>query len=414
MSTETKVTAALDLAKIRADFPILDQEVNGRPLVYLDNGASSQKPSVVIDALSRYYQNDHSNVHRGAHELSNRATELFESARTTAAKFINASSEREINFIKGTTEGINLLAHSFGRKFLLKGDNLIISELEHHSNIVPWQLICAEREVELRVVKVNEDGEWDLEHFYSLLDSKTKLISTAWVSNSMGTINPVEEIIEAAHKVSAAVHLDAAQAAPHFIIDVQQLDVDFMSFSGHKVFAPTGTGIFYGKEKWLLEMLPYQAGGEMIKEVDFGGTTFNDLPFKFEAGTPNIGGAIGIAEAFKYLMNLDRVALQEHEDAVLELATNLLLEIPGVKLLGPRNNRAGVVSFNIEGIHPSDLGHLLDAQGIAVRTGHHCCQPLMKRFNIPGTCRASFSIYNTKDEVHLFIAALKKAIIMLK
>lgn len=416
MSEETKVLNSVNsnsIELIRADFPILDQQVNGRALVYLDNAASSQKPQSVISAISDYYLRDHSNVHRGAHTLANRATELFENARKTAQQFLQANSEREINFTKGTTEGINLLAHGFGRKFIQSGDNMIISELEHHSNIVPWQLICAERQAELRVVRVTKHGEWDLDHFAELLDDKTRLISTAWVSNSMGTINPVEEIIEMAHAKNALVHLDAAQAAPHFVIDVQQLDVDFMSLSGHKVFGPTGTGIFYGKEKWLQEMLPYQAGGEMIREVDFGGTTFNDLPFKFEAGTPNIAGAVGLAEGFKYLMKQDRKELQEHEGQLLSLVTNLALEIDGLKILGPLNNRAGVLSFTIDGIHAADLGHLLDGQGIAVRTGHHCCQPLMKKFGIEGTCRASFSIYNTEEEIHLFIKALKRAIQML-
>jgi len=416
MSEEAKVLSSIDLdtlESIRADFPILHQEVNGRPLVYLDNAASSQRPEVVISAMVDYYRKDHSNVHRGAHSLANRATVLFENARLTAQQFLNAASEREVNFTKGTTEGINLLAHSFGRKFIHTGDNMIISELEHHSNIVPWQLICIERKAELRIVRVTENGEWDLDHFDELLDENTKLISTAWVSNSMGTINPVREIISKAHSKNALVHLDAAQAAPHFVIDVQELDVDFMSLSGHKVFAPTGTGIFYGKANWLEDMLPYQAGGEMIRDVDFAGTTFNDLPFKFEAGTPNIAGAIGLAEGFKYLMQQDRESLIAHERRLLDLATELALEIDGLKILGPLNNRAGVLSFNIDRIHAADLGHLLDGQGVAVRTGHHCCQPLMKKFGIDGTCRASFSIYNTEEEVHIFIKALKRAIKML-
>lgn len=398
-----------DINKIRADFPILQRKVNGKPLVYFDNAATSQKPQQVLDAIQNYYVNLNSNVHRGVHTLSQTATDAYEEARRVVQRFLNAKSDVEINFTKGTTDSINLVAHGFGRKFVSEGDEIIISSLEHHSNIVPWQMLCEERGAKLRVIPINEKGEIVFEEYVKLLNEKTKLVSIVYISNSLGTINPVEKVIEEAHKVGAKVLLDSAQATPHQKVDVQALDCDFLVFSGHKVCGPTGTGILWGKQEILEEMLPYQGGGEMIKDVTFEKTTYNDLPFKFEAGTPNIAGGIVLAEALKYLESVGWENIARHEQELLNYGTEKLSEIEGLRIIGTSDKKASVISFIIEGIHPYDLGVILDKMGIAVRTGHHCCQPLMNIFKIEGTARASFSFYNTKEEIDSLVDGVKRA-----
>ena len=399
---------------IRKEFPILSSDVYGKPLVYFDNGATSQKPQQVIDAIELYYRSQNANVHRGAHHLSQLATEAFESARLKVQKFIRSENLENILFTKGTTDSINLVAQSWGRKNLHKGDVVLISGMEHHSNIVPWQLICEERGASLKIIPVKDDGSLDMKVFYDLCTPKTKMLAVAHISNTLGTINPIEEMIDYAHSQSAIVLIDGAQAVPHFNVDVESLDCDFYAFSGHKMFAPTGIGVLYGKKDILESMPPYQGGGEMIKEVSFEGSTYADLPYKFEAGTPNIEGAIGLGAAIDYLNGLDRKSLQEYEQDLLEYATNELKAIEGIKFYGSAENKAAVISFLVDGIHPFDLGTLMDKMGIAVRTGHHCTQPLMDRFCIPGTVRASLTFYNTKKEIDLFIIALKRAINILK
>lgn len=399
---------ALDLETIRKDFPILDQQVNGHPLVYLDNAATTQKPKAVMDALSEYYSKDNSNVHRGAHELSDRATQAFEDARVTVQKFLNAAASEEIIWTRGTTESINLVAQTFGLANVKAGNNVIISAMEHHSNIVPWQMLCERTGAELRVIPVNEQGELQFDEFLKLLDAETALVSVVHVSNALGSINPVKEIIEAAHQQNAKVLIDGAQAVAHWAVDVQALDCDFYAFSGHKLFGPTGIGVLYGKKALLDAMPPYQFGGEMIEQVSFSGTTFNKLPYKYEAGTPNIAGAIGLAVAIKYLESLDRSALAAHEDALLEYAKKRAAEIPEIQLVGTAEKKASVLSFLIKGAHPHDVGTLLDQQGVAVRTGHHCAMPIMDQYCIPGTVRASFTFYNTLEEVDALFDAINK------
>lgn len=398
----------MNIEKIRADFPILDQEINGKPLVYLDNGATTQKPQVVIDAIADYYRTTNSNVHRGAHTLSDQATQMFENARTTMKQFLNAAKSEEIIWTRGTTESINLVAQTWGRSNFQAGDEIIISGMEHHSNIVPWQMVCEQTGAHLKVIPVLEDGSLDYDAYLKLLSNKTKFVAVVHVSNALGTVNPVEDIIREAHKVGAKTLIDGAQAVAHWDIDVQALDCDFYAFSGHKLFGPTGLGVLYGKEELLNAMPPYQGGGEMILHVSFEKTTYNVLPYKFEAGTPNIAGAIGMAAAIDYLNSLDRVALAKHEDALLARANELAAKVGDIRLIGTSNKKAGVFSFLIEGTHPHDAGTLLDQQGIAVRTGHHCAMPVMEQFKIPGTIRASFSFYNTLEEVDALFKAIEK------
>ncbi len=408
------VETVFDVEEIRKHFPILHQQVNGKPLVYFDNAATSQKPKAVIDALSAYYNQDNANIHRGIHTLAERATAAYELTRQTVKAFINAAEVEEVVFTKGTTEGINLVAASFGRKFLKEGDEIIISALEHHSNIVPWQLLCEEKGCVLKVIPVNDQGELVMDQYHKLLSEKTKLVSVNQVSNSLGTINPVKEIIAAAHKVGARVLIDGAQAAPHVAIDVQDLDCDFYVLSAHKVYGPTGTGVLYGKREVLEMMPPYQGGGEMIKEVSFAGTTYNDIPYKFEAGTPNIGEVIAFKEALDFVNNIGKENIAAHEADLLAYATDLLQDVEGFIPIGTAKEKASVISFLIEGVHPFDLGQLLDAKGVAVRTGHHCTQPLMDLFHIEGTVRASFAVYNTKEEIKYFVEALKAVVKMFK
>jgi len=398
----------MDIEQIRADFPILHQQVNGKPLVYLDNGATTQKPQVVIDALANYYRTTNSNVHRGAHTLSDQATQMFEDARITMQKFLNAEKSEEIIWTRGTTESINLVAQTWVRSNLKVGDEIIISGMEHHSNIVPWQMVCEQTGAVLKVIPVLDDGSLDYDGYLKLLNDKTKFVAVVHVSNALGTLNPVEDIIREAHKVGAKTLIDGAQAVAHWDIDVQALDCDFYAFSGHKLFGPTGLGVLYGKEALLNAMPPYQGGGEMILHVSFEKTTYNVLPYKFEAGTPNIAGAIAMAAAIDYLNSLDRVALAKHEDALLARANELAAQADGIRLIGTSKNKASVFSFLIDGTHPHDVGTLLDQQGIAVRTGHHCAMPVMEQFDIPGTVRASFTFYNTLEEVDALFKAIEK------
>jgi len=397
-----------DINIAREDFPILKREVNGKPLVYLDNAATMQKPQQVIDAIVDVYSNYNSNIHRGTHHLSNVCTTAFEDTRVKVQKFINATHSHEIIFTRGTTESINLVANSFGDTFLSKGDEVIISELEHHSNIVPWQLLQERNGIILRVIPIDDNGELILENYYSMLNEHTKLVAVTHVSNVLGTINPVKEIIKAAHKAGVPVLIDGAQAVHHFPVDVVDLDCDFYTFSGHKLYGPTGVGVLYGKEEWLNKMPPWQGGGEMIKSVSFEKTTFNELPFKFEAGTPNYTGTIGLGVAIDYLSSFgwDNVVLYEKE--LLNYATEKLSEIDGLRIYGTAKNKSSVISFLVNDIHPYDMGLMLDKMGVAVRTGHHCAQPLMTRFDIPGTVRASFAIYNTKKDVDKLVEGVLK------
>jgi len=404
---------SFDVNKIRDDFPILSQSVNGHPLVYFDNGATAQKPKSVIDAISNYYQTINSNVHRGAHYLSDKATQEFEHARCEIQQFINAKHREEIIWTRGTTESINLVAQSWGKDNLIKDDEIIISTLEHHSNIVPWQMLCEQTGAQLKVIKVKPNGELDIDSYKSLLNSKTKLVAVGHVSNALGVINPIEQMIKLAHQYEAKILIDGAQAAPHLTIDVQSLDCDFYALSGHKMFGPMGIGILYGKKAILDSMPPWQAGGEMIEKVTFEKTAFNQLPYKFEAGTPNVSGAIGIAAAAKYLSNFDRQQIEEYENYLLNYAAEKLMAINGLKIIGHDCPKVSVISFNIEGCHAQDIGMMLDQQGIAVRTGHHCTMPLMDALNVNGTVRASFCFYNTTKEIDRFCIALEKAKSML-
>lgn len=408
--TETAaINSGFDAARIRADFPILQQQVNGHPLVYLDNAATTQKPRAVIDAISDYYCHDNSNVHRGAHALSDRATAKFEAARQKVADFIHAGSSAQIIWTRGTTEAINLVAASWGGANLKAGDRVLVSAMEHHSNIVPWQIIAEKTGARVEVIPVDDTGTLDLQAFAALLDRRVRLVSVNHVSNALGSINPVAEMIRFAHEVGALVLVDGAQAIAHFSVDVQTLDCDFYTFSGHKLFGPTGIGVLYGRRELLDAMPPYQGGGEMIETVSFAGTTYNQLPYKFEAGTPDIAGAIGLGAAIDYVNALDRAAVAAHEDALLAYAHDRALQVPGLRLVGTAVNKVAVLSFVLEGAHPSDIGMLMDQQGVAVRTGHHCAQPLMDQYQLPGTVRASFSIYNTFEDVDRLFAALDKA-----
>lgn len=401
-----------DPIKIREDFPTLHQMVNKRPLVYFDNGATTQKPKQVIERVNQYYQLENSNIHRGVHHLSQMATNAFENARKTVQNFLNAQHSHEIIFTKGTTESINLVAHSFLKAFLKEGDEIIISAMEHHANIVPWQIACETYKAALKVIPINDAGELDMNSYRNLLSEKTKLVAVAHISNVLGTINPVKEIIQLAHEKNIPVLLDGAQAVSHTKVDVQELDCDFYVFSGHKLFAPMGVGVLYGKEKFLNQMPPYQSGGEMIKEVDFEGTTFNELPFKFEAGTPDVAGFLGLETAINYIQNIGIENIADYEHELLMYATEQLLTIEGLKIIGTAKEKASVISFVLDGIHFFDAGTILDKLGIAIRTGHHCAQPLMKRFGIPGTMRASFSFYNTKEEIDTLVKGIKQVQMM--
>jgi len=404
----------LDIHKIRADFPVLDQQVNGSSLIYFDNAATTQKPKSVIDALSHYYASDNANIHRGLHALAERATNAYELTRTKIKEFINAPSSDQIILTAGTTGSINLVAQTFGRANFSKGDKILISNLEHHSNIVPWQMIAEEKGAIIEVIPVDERGVLDLAAFRNLLDASVKLVAVNHVSNAIGTINPIAEMIQLAHAHGAKVMIDGAQSIAHLDIDVQALDIDFFAFSAHKLFGPTGVGVLYGKRELLESMPPYQGGGEMIKEVSFEGTTYNELPYKFEAGTPNIADVIALSAAIDYVNALSKEALFTQELALLAYATEQLITISGLRIIGTAPDKIAVISFVIDGIHPQDLGVLLDKFGIAIRTGHHCVQPLMKRFGLPGTCRASFAFYNTFEEIDLFVKALRRSINMLQ
>ena len=416
-----------DVTEIRADFPILTRQVYRRPLVYLDNAATTQKPRAVIDAITEAYTTVNANVHRGVHRLSQEATNLHEAARETVRRFLGANSTTEILFTRGTTESLNLLATSFGEAFCHEGDEIIVSEMEHHSNIVPWQLLQQRRGIVIRVIPITDDGRLDIETLKRLLNERTRLVSITHVSNVLGTVNPVEEIIRIAHAHDVPVAIDGAQAVPHIPVDVQELGCDFYAFSAHKVYGPTGIGVLYGKERWLEQMPPYQGGGEMIGHVNFSGTTWNELPYKFEAGTPDFIGTIATARALDYVADLGLPDIAAHEATLTAYALDGLRAIPGVHIYGPmandgnapdvsnqRNaNGSSVLSFNVRDIHPADIGILLDHQGVAVRTGHHCAQPLMERLGIPGTIRISFALYNTKEDVDAFLAALRRAVSML-
>jgi len=407
-TTARKSVAGLEVEQIRKDFPALDQTVHGKPLVYLDNAATSQKPLAVIEAEEAFYRRDCSNIHRGVHELSERATKSYEDARAKAQQFLNAGDSKEIVFVRGATEAINLVANSFGRKNVQAGDEILITAMEHHSNIVPWQILCEEKGAKLRVAPINDRGELLFDEFVKLLGPKTRLAAVVHVSNVMGTINPVKEIIEAAHSRNIPVLLDGAQAAPHLKVDVQELDCDFYAFSGHKLYGPTGVGVLYGKADLLDAMPPYQGGGDMIASVTFEKTIYNSLPYKFEAGTANIAGGIGLGAAIDYLNRIGMESVAAYEDELLAYGTEAVSRIPGLKIIGTAAKKAGVISFVIEGIHPHDVGTILDQEGIAVRTGHHCAQPLMDRFGIPATTRASLAIYNTRREIDALVAGIQK------
>lgn len=407
------IEKGLDVYAIRQQFPILNRLVKGKPLVYFDNAATSQKPQVVIDALINYYTNYNANIHRGIHTLAEEATAAYEACRDTVRDFINAVTREEILFTRGTTESINLVAYTWGRKNINAGDEIIISSLEHHSNIVPWQILCEEKGAILRVIPIKDNGELEFDSYLKLLNTKVKLVSVAHVSNALGTVNPVERMIEEAHKVGAVVLVDGAQSSVHLDIDVQQMDCDFFAFSSHKVYGPTGIGVLYGKKEILEAMPVFLGGGEMIKEVSFEGTTYNELPYKYEAGTPNIADTIAFKTALDFVNGLGKENIRAHEDELLHYGTALLERIPGLRIIGKAKEKTSVISFIIDGIHPQDLGILLDNRGIAVRTGHHCAQPLMNCFNIPGTTRASFAVYNTKEEIDELISGLEKAIKML-
>ncbi|TRX24495.1 cysteine desulfurase [Flavobacterium franklandianum] len=402
----------LDINKVRADFPILSRTVNGKPLVYFDNGATSQKPQIVIDAISKYYQEINANIHRGVHTLSQLATDAYEISRGKLQNHINAKYAHEVIFTSGTTHGINAVANGFA-SLLKPGDEVLVSALEHHSNIVPWQMLCEKTGATLKVIPMNEKGELIMAEYDKLLSDKTKIVTVNHISNALGTVNPIKYMIDKAHEFGAAILIDGAQAVPHLKPDVQALDCDFYVFSGHKMCGPTGVGILYGKEDWLNKLPPYQGGGEMIKEVTFEKTTYADLPHKFEAGTPDVAGGIVLGTAVDYMNSIGFDNIQQQELELLEYATKRLLEIEGLKIFGTAKEKTSVISFNIEGIHPYDIGTIVDKLGIAVRTGHHCAQPIMNYFDVPGTIRASFSFYNTKEEIDIMVEAVKKAQLML-
>ena len=400
----------LDVARIREDFPILKQQVHGKPLVYFDNAATSQKPQVVIDTLNRYYATENANIHRGIHFLSELATAEYEETRNKVKRFLNASESREIVFVRGTTEGINLVAQSYGRRFFKAGDEVVISAMEHHSNIVPWQMLCEQVGARLRVIPMNHDGELLLDEYERLLGAKTKLVSVAHVSNALGTVNPIGRIIESAHRRNIPVLVDGAQAAPHMKVDVQELDCDFYAFSGHKLFGPTGIGVLYGKARHLEAMPPYQGGGDMISLVTFEKTHYNIIPYKFEAGTPHIAGVIGLGAAIDYVSGIGLDAVAAYEGEVLAYATAQLSTIQGLRIIGRAKEKASVLSFVLEGVHPHDIGTVLDREGVAIRAGHHCAMPVMQRFGVPATARASFAFYNTGEEVDVLVRAVRKVL----
>ena len=412
MSVATR--SVLDVEKIREQFPVLHQKVNGRDLVYFDNAATSQKPKVVIDALVDYYSNYNANIHRGIHTLAEKATKAYEATRGLAKEFINAKSEQEIIFVRGVSEAINLVAASYGKAFVKEGDEIVISGLEHHSNIVPWQIVCQERKAILKVINITDSGELDMKHYKSLLSDKTRLVAVNHASNSLGTINPIKQIIDLAHAHNAVILIDGAQAGAHLEIDVQALNCDFYCLSSHKMYGPTGTGILYGKKSLLELMPPYQGGGEMIKDVTFAKTTYNDLPYKFEAGTPNIADVIAFGRAIEFINSIGKENMAAHEHELLEYAKEKVGALPSVRLVGTAKEKVSVLSFVIEGIHPFDIGQMLDARGIAVRTGHHCTQPLMDRLKIEGTVRASFAVYNTKKEIDQLAEGLERVISFMK
>jgi cysteine desulfurase / selenocysteine lyase len=403
-----QATHEFDVDRVRHDFPILSRPINGKKLVYLDNAATSQKPETVIGAITRYYEQQNANIHRGVHYLSAQATDAHEAARQAVQRFLNAADVREIIFVRGATEAINLVAHTYGRTHVGEGDEVLITAIEHHSNIVPWQILCEEKRAHLKVAPINDHGEVRLDAFANLLGPRTKIVAVTHVSNALGTVNPIRHMIELAHAVNVPVLVDGAQAVPHLSVDVRALDCDFYAFSGHKVYGPTGIGVLYGKAALLEAMPPYQTGGEMISSVTFEKTTYNKLPFKFEAGTPDIAGAIGLRAALEYLNDLGMNNVAAHEHDLLDYATEAVAAIPGVRLIGTALERASVLSFVLEGVHPHDIGTILDQKGIAVRTGHHCAQPVMDRFGIPATARASFALYNTRDEVDTLVQGIRK------
>lgn len=397
-----------DVVNVRKEFPILASTVHGKPLVYLDNAATTQKPQIVIDTVTKYYAEQNSNIHRGVHYLSEVATFEYEKARGKVRNLLNAADSKEIVFTKGTTDGINLVAHSYGRKFVNAGDEVIISAMEHHSNIVPWQLLCDERGAKLKVIPMNDEGELLINEFERMLSPKTKIVAVVYVSNSLGTINRIKKIIDAAHANGTPVLIDGAQAVAHMHVDVKALDCDFFVFSGHKVFGPTGIGALYGKRAWLETMIPYQGGGDMIRSVTFEKTTFNDLPFKFEAGTPHIAGGIGLGAAIDYVQTIGLDAITDYERELMAYCSDALQSVRGLRIIGTAKEKASVVSFVLENAHPHDIGTILDREGIAIRTGHHCTQPVMQRFGIPATARASFSLYNTKEEIDALVRGIEK------
>lgn len=413
METLTTISPVFDVENIRESFPILNRELNDKRLVYFDNAATSQKPQVVIDALVNYYSYYNANIHRGIHTLAEEATAAYELTRVTVRKFINAAFPEEIIFTRGATEGINLVAYTWGRKNINAGDEIIISGMEHHSNIVPWQILCEEKKSVLKIIPVTENGELDLNVYKNLLSAKTKLVSVVHASNSLGTINPVKEIIDAAHRIGVPVMIDGAQSAVHLDIDVQKMDCDFFVFSGHKVYGPTGVGVLYGKKEILENMPPFMGGGEMIKEVTFEKTIYNNLPYKYEAGTPNIADTVALRSALDFINETGKNSIRKHENDLLKYATAQLEALPGLRIIGTAKEKVSVVSFVIKNMHPQDIGVILDQQGIAVRTGHHCTQPVMDYFRIPGTVRASFAMYNTKEEIDKLVIGLQKAIEML-
>ncbi len=407
-SASAAVRTTFDVLKVRRDFPILSERVHGKPLVYLDSANTSQKPQAVLDAMDDYYRHANANIHRATHLLSERATALYEGARARAAAFINAPDEKTIVLTKGTTDGINLVAQSYGRPILRAGDEIVISWLEHHSNIVPWQMLCEQTGAVLRIVPIDDRGEIDLEQYAALLSPRTRIVAMSHVSNALGTVNPVREIIEQAHARGAVVLIDGAQAVPHLTVDVQALDSDFYAFSSHKMFGPTGVGVLYGRRSLLEAMPPYQGGGDMIASVTFEKTLYNVVPYKFEAGTPNIAGVAGFGAAVDYLMAIDREAALAHEDGVLEYATSQVREIQGARIIGEARHKTGVLSFLLEGVHPHDAGTILDNEGVAVRTGQHCAQPVMDRYGVTATIRASLGIYNTREEIDVLVKALER------
>jgi len=405
---------ALDVERIRRDFPLLQEKIYGLPLVYLDNAATTQKPQVVLDALTSYYTHLNSNVHRGVHHLSQKATDAYENARAIVAGYLNVRNKDEVIFTKGTTDGINLIAYSFGRSQIKPGDIVLVSAMEHHSNIVPWQIMCEDRGAELQVIPMDENGELLMDQFSALLNDRVKIIAVTYVSNALGTVNPVHDIIAQAHARNIPVLLDAAQAVQHMAVDVQELDVDFLVFSGHKIYGPTGIGVLYGKEEWLNKLPPYQGGGDMIKTVTFAKTIYNVLPYKFEAGTPDISGAIGLGAAIEYIQQIGIDNIHQWEEQLMEYATQRLQEVKGLRFIGNPKKRSGAISFLVDNIHPYDMGELLDKQGIAIRTGHHCAEPVMDFCGIPGTVRASFAMYTTMEDIDKLVAGIQKAASMLR